>query len=225
MKKICTKCKINKSLEEYCKDIRNKDGKCSECKNCTIIRTTRYKKTDKGKLAQAKYEKSNKGKLMRVKTSIKYSKTDKGKLAHAKYAKSDKGKLAQAKYNKSDKGKLVKQRYYKTDKGKLLQTKNRHNKRNWKSKTLDNLTTKESNIIMFAQNYQCANPNCKCKYGRFFDMVEPTLDHIVPVSKGGGLTIKNIQYLCQSCNSKKLIQEIDYRTELHKYIINQFAIA
>jgi 5-methylcytosine-specific restriction endonuclease McrA len=38
-----------------------------------------------------------------------------------------------------------------------------------------------------------------------------TVDHVVPVSKGGRNSIDNIQPLCQSCNSKKGRQVIDYR--------------
>lgn len=42
-------------------------------------------------------------------------------------------------------------------------------------------------------------PNCKL-CGTIVDL---TLDHIIPVSKGGEDCLENLQVLCQSCNSKK----------------------
>ena len=40
-----------------------------------------------------------------------------------------------------------------------------------------------------------------------------TIDHVIPVSKGGPNTADNVQPLCGPCNSSKGTNTIDYRPE------------
>ena len=86
MQKICNKCKENKPLEEYYKEVRHKDGRYSECKSCVINRQEEYNKSDRGKATQAEYRKSDRGKAVQ----IKYNNSDKGRAAHARYMKTAK---------------------------------------------------------------------------------------------------------------------------------------
>jgi len=53
-------------------------------------------------------------------------------------------------------------------------------------------------------NYTC--PSC----GRREPKIKLTIDHIIPISKGGTNYISNIQPLCQECNSKKYTRVIRY---------------
>lgn len=49
--------------------------------------------------------------------------------------------------------------------------------------------------------------------GRKEPDIELTLDHVVPLVRGGSAGIENAQPLCRSCNSAKKDRVVDYRTQ------------
>ena len=54
---------------------------------------------------------------------------------------------------------------------------------------------------------------CLC-CGRKESDIKLTVDHVVPISKGGRNTVDNLQPLCGSCNSSKGTKTMDYRHQL-----------
>lgn len=71
-----------------------------------------------------------------------------------------------------------------------------------KRKNGGSFTAEEWKALCFQYGYKCL----KCGQS-----VELTVDHVVPVSKGGTNDISNIQPLCLSCNSSKGAKTVDYR--------------
>lgn len=223
MKKICSKCKENKPLEEFYKHASTKDGKRPDCKSCVAAKSKKYRAKNKQQIAKRKkkYQENHKEKIAEYQKSY-YTDNKKELLKyHKKYQVKHTQRISkyQKNYYTDNKKELrnKQKEYFKTEKGKLAKIRSTYNRRSKKRNILNTLKSIEANIIIFLQNYKCANPNCE--HGRFFDGLKPTTDHIVPVNDGGPLIKENIQYLCQSCNSKKHIQTIDYRTEMHKQII------
>ena len=68
---------------------------------------------------------------------------------------------------------------------------------------LEHYTSLEFELLCKSYDYRCLG--CGSSPKRL------TVDHVVPLSKGGNDTIDNIQPLCKPCNSSKGAKYIDYR--------------
>ena len=88
--------------------------------------------------------------------------------------------------------------YNQTASGKFFKTIRFHTRRSRTKQSPCTLTLEQWNKILEHQKNRCAI----C--GKRFCKSRPaTKDHIVPLSRGGGLTFENVQALCKSCNSSK----------------------
>lgn len=75
-------------------------------------------------------------------------------------------------------------------------------KRRALEKDSGSFTSEEWIALCEKYDYRCL----RCK-----DKRPLTVDHVIPISRGGTNTIDNIQPLCQSCNSIKHVKVLDYR--------------
>jgi 5-methylcytosine-specific restriction endonuclease McrA len=98
-------------------------------------------------------------------------------------------------YYHSNRNKAIKkvQRWKSANPGKLSQQ--RYRRRVCIETQLNDLTTEQWNAIKLAYKFRCAY--CGDRKQRL------TMDHVIPVSKGGAHTAANIVPACQSCNSSK----------------------
>lgn len=207
--KKCTKCKKKKTLLEFYRNKRTKDGLGVWCKSCVIESQKRYTQTEKGKLvhkrACAKYRKNHR------KDKAAYYQANKSQISIKNRDKYKKGKVHIIKrvkaYNKTAKGKLVHKKacvkYLQSDQGKYNTRKARYKRRALEA----NVRCEDFNPIdVFERDgYVCqlcgkkTRPDFKNPSHSLF----PNLDHIVPLSKGGVHTKLNTQCLCRQCNIEK----------------------
>lgn len=210
--KICSRCGEEKTVQEFYAQKSSYDGRQSWCIECTKAynktpdvqaKRKAYSKTEAHKQSQKKYLQSEHGKQhmreyehseARLETRRLYRQTDAKRESQIRYAHSDNGRAVYEKYRQTDTYKQYKAEWIKTPKGKALAARSRHKRQSQIRNTINDLTAEEWEDICKEQDYKCA----------MCGEIKPlTRDHIIPLSRGGGLTRSNVQGLCRNCNSKK----------------------
>lgn len=214
MKKICSKCGIEKDLEEFYKRKDSKDGKRSECKLCCINKQNlhRLANIDSIKKYKAAYYKSNKAKIKKY----KFENKEKIKDYNSKYYLINKDYFERYYLDNKDRfvkyyenNKQRKQEYdkiyrelHKNDEEFKIKRRNIQYKRRALEKESGHFTAAEWREVL--QEYGAACLHCG-------STEHLTVDHVIPLSKGGPNTKNNLQPLCMKHNCSKGIKTIDYR--------------
>lgn len=198
----------------------------------------RYKKTEKGKRTQERYYNSEKGqetvKGYRQTPEYKdrrrqYQQTEESKEYHRQheqrpevkekrkaYRQKEQVRIERAKYSKQymQKPEVRKQRrqwerqYARQERVKELFRRKNQTRRARKIGNGGSYTLEEWNDLLTHYNNTCLCCGIK---GEETELGKLTLDHVIPLAKGGSNSIDNIQPLCLPCNIRKNDQIIDYR--------------
>lgn len=83
--KICRVCKETKSLSEFYKEPKCKDGHLKKCKKCYLKQTKKYERTEKGKAVHKNYRQTEKGKEVFRKAIFRHHRTEKFKATQKRY--------------------------------------------------------------------------------------------------------------------------------------------
>lgn len=115
-------------------------------------------------------------------------------------------KKALDRYRLTEKYQAKQQKYLESEKGAdyLAKKRQRHRKRRLVKETAGTLTEYEWRVITHAFRRTCAY--CGKKTRTTGDIKHPdhlTMDHIIPLSKGGTHTRDNVTIACEECNQRK----------------------
>lgn len=184
-KKCCPNCGEVKFFSEYPQSPKRLNGVGGWCKSCRRVDSKQDYWSDPEKSRTSARKRSNEWRDRNPQHASEYYFRNREKYVE---------------YNK----------YFRsTDRGKLSHVLSEH-RRNKRAKSVENdLSIEDVDFLLSLQDNKCA----MCGE-EFTKRNSYTLDHIVPLSKGGGLTLGNVQLLHQPCNASKGTKTIRYRKPL-----------
>lgn len=228
--KVCTKCNTLRPLTDFHKRADTKDGHAYMCRICQSAydRDPEHRAKDRAVVneryrSDSEYRESRKA-LHRDRYhtdeayrnasrqgAVRWQQEHRERVnagARARYA-THYGSIDRAR--RSTPGYRARKRQWEHDRLQNPQARQRsrwslrrskHKRRVWLDASPGHFTDQEWQDLCARYNHRCA----ACQNH------EPlTVDHVVPLSRGGSDLIENIQPLCHSCNARKNARTIDYR--------------
>jgi len=186
---LCKACGELKPLTEFYIEKKSKRGRHIICKECFAKKDRQRYLTNRGaSLKRAReYYRSHQDQKHAYDLSRYRSNLNQERARARRYRESHRTKRRESN-----------RKYIQTENGKVHKLLAKHCRRARERKSIVDLTPNQWLRILKNQKHRC---NLCGK--RFTKTQLATLDHIIPLSKGGDLTSTNVQALCRSCNSSK----------------------
>lgn len=200
--KICTRCKQEKPIENF----GNKAYECNECRN---KRTREYKASHPEKASEyrRRYKENNP-------ESFRAAKKRGAKLYRERHPE----KVRELKRESAKRNRDTERAWRRNNEDKVAAS-----RRKWCELHPEQKAASSRNVRAQRKGAEgthtpeewrelCERYDNKCLC---CNEVKPlTVDHVIPLSKGGTNYIDNIQPLCKSCNCRKSTKTIDYRCKM-----------
>jgi 5-methylcytosine-specific restriction endonuclease McrA len=205
--KTCKKCGNSQPPENFSKNRNTKDGLQTQCKACNAA----YALANRERISQRdKARRLVDGDKMRAQSRANYQKhREKRRIAAKKYYSENKhlwSEYHQANYSKMAERKRAVSKKWREDNPERY----RQQMRDWLEKNLDKhneharqrrarlrqatiaqVTTRDIRKLMHSRCIYCGSAE------------NITVDHVIPLARGGSHSIGNLTSACKTCNSKK----------------------
>lgn len=192
--KECRGCGEVKPLTEYYAERKRPDGLNRTCKRCVADDARRYREANRERVnarERAWYERRRDAERARQRRKHREN-PERERQRHQRY------------YRENREARQAYDRRY------IRQNLDKNRAKNHRRRARERGTDGDHTAEQFAALCARYGHRCLCCGATGVPL---TVDHVLPISRGGSNDIANIQPLCETCNKSKGTRHIDYRTE------------